>query len=298
MSDLSYSEKGKLEELFEMGTGYVCDFNNRTFKEFIIDSIGLDIYDSKYNYESCSKANRLRAFWKQESNYKLGKLLLDLLDYWKEIVESKTRTERNQLETEINQLGQIFWEDSLQDLLKTDQHKKALFEECYKIAARLNQDSFVENIDAIQAYSDDKDFELLAKKLRESIKNPREIELDRLHTFAMKYTRHLCNKHGINYDKKDPLNSIFGGYVKHLEEKKYVESKMSIKILKSSISVLEHFNSVRNNQTFAHDNLIVNSDEAVLICDNICSLIKFIQALEQKNVETDGLEKIQDESDD
>ena len=150
MSDLSYSEKGKLEELFEMGKGFVCNFNNRQFKEFISDSIGWDIYDSKYNYESGSKANRLRAFGKQESNYKVGKLLLDLLDYWKEIVESKTHTERNQLETEINQLGQIFLKDSLQNLLKTGQHKKALFEEGYKIAARLNQDSCVENIDAIK----------------------------------------------------------------------------------------------------------------------------------------------------
>jgi hypothetical protein len=71
MSDLSFSEKRKLEELFEMGTGYVCDFTNRTFREFIIDSIDLDIDESKYNYETGSKANRLRAFWKEESNYKV-----------------------------------------------------------------------------------------------------------------------------------------------------------------------------------------------------------------------------------
>ena len=110
----------------------------------------------------------------------------------------------------------------MQKLRKTDKCKKALFEECYKIAVRLNQqDSIVKNIDAIQAYSDDKNFELLAKTIREYLKkNQPEIALDRLHTFAMKYTRQLCDKHGINYDKNQPLNSIFGGYVKYLEQKK------------------------------------------------------------------------------
>lgn len=57
-------------------------FSNRTFAEFIKDSIGVDIYDDKYAYGSGSKANRLRALWDTEPDRMIGKLLTDLLEYW------------------------------------------------------------------------------------------------------------------------------------------------------------------------------------------------------------------------
>jgi hypothetical protein len=63
MSDLSNLEKRRLEKLLGMESGYVLDFSNRTFAEFIFDSTGLQIYDARYNYASNSKANKLRRFW-------------------------------------------------------------------------------------------------------------------------------------------------------------------------------------------------------------------------------------------
>lgn len=81
MSDLTFLEKRKFEQLLGMGTGYVSDFNNRTFAEFVLDSTGRDIYDPRYDYGSGSKANRLRAFWQKEENGVVGKLMSDLLDY-------------------------------------------------------------------------------------------------------------------------------------------------------------------------------------------------------------------------
>jgi hypothetical protein len=83
MSDLTSIEKLKLEKLLEMNSGYVLDFSNRTFQEFILETSNIDIYDEKYNYQSGSKANRLRAFWKQETNHIVGELLEKLLEYWK-----------------------------------------------------------------------------------------------------------------------------------------------------------------------------------------------------------------------
>ena len=56
MSDLTSSEKRKLERLFSMGGGYVLDFSNRTFSEFIEESVRRDIYDARYDYGSGSKA--------------------------------------------------------------------------------------------------------------------------------------------------------------------------------------------------------------------------------------------------
>lgn len=80
MSDLTSLEKRKLEKLLGMETGYVLDFSNRTFEEFVRDSTGLNIFDQQYNHGSGSKANRLRAFWQKESNAIVGKLMSEILD--------------------------------------------------------------------------------------------------------------------------------------------------------------------------------------------------------------------------
>src|SRR5580700_1772386 len=81
MSNLTYSEKQKFEKLLRMSSGYVLDFSNRTFAEIVRDTTGLEIYDSRYDYGSGSKANRLRAFWQKENNLVVGKLMADILDY-------------------------------------------------------------------------------------------------------------------------------------------------------------------------------------------------------------------------
>jgi hypothetical protein len=80
MSDLTALEKRKLEQFLGMGSGYVLDFSNRSFEEFVRDSTGREIFDQRYNYASGSKANRLRAFWQKEDNAIVAKLLGDLLD--------------------------------------------------------------------------------------------------------------------------------------------------------------------------------------------------------------------------
>lgn len=80
MSNLTAIEKRKLERVLGMGSGYVLNLSNRTFAEFFLDSFGIDIYDTKYDYDSGSKANRMRAFWERESNYLVGKVLVLLFE--------------------------------------------------------------------------------------------------------------------------------------------------------------------------------------------------------------------------
>lgn len=240
-----------------MGSGYVLDFSNRTFSEFIYDSTKIDIYQEKYNYASGSKANRLRAFWDIEPNHLVGQLTGDLIEH----------------------LNTIKLTGGYLSPGKTDE----LIEECLKIVNRLKEDLPVENVDAIKAISDDKDFNSLSNQLRESIrKNELESSLDRLHTFLIKYIRQLCTTHNIEFEKDHPLHSLFGGYIKFLNNEGIIESKMTEKILKSSISVMEAFNDVRNNQSFAHDNPVLNYDECILIFNDIANVIKFIERIEQK----------------
>jgi len=71
-----------------------------------------------------------------------------------------------------------------------------------------------------------------------------------------------------------------GEYVKALKKEGLIESKMTERILKSSISVMEAFSKVRNEQSYAHDNEVLNYDESLLIFGHVTSSIRFIETLE------------------
>lgn len=115
MSDLSGIEKLKLEKLFGMESGYVMSFSNRTFEEFFLENASINIFQSKYDYASGSKANRLRALWLKENNNLIGKLMVKLLEYWK-------------LQKELN--NQVI---TLEE--------KSLYDQCLQISERLLQNS-------------------------------------------------------------------------------------------------------------------------------------------------------------
>ena len=65
------------EDVFEMGTGYVLDFSNRTFAEFFAD-LGVDI---DQEFPDGSKANRLRAFLRSADAPRVAQALEALLQY-------------------------------------------------------------------------------------------------------------------------------------------------------------------------------------------------------------------------
>lgn len=75
---------------------------------------------------------------------------------------------------------------------------------------------------------------------------------------------------------------MFGEYVRALRDGGHLESAMTERILKSSISVLEAFNDVRNNRSLAHDNPILNYEESLLIFNHVAASVRFIKSLEAK----------------
>ena len=80
MANMTQAEKRNLEEFLQMRSGYVLDFSNRTFQEFVFDSVGLDI-DKEAIGGFGSKASRLRLFWSNQPDHIVGKLLKDLVEY-------------------------------------------------------------------------------------------------------------------------------------------------------------------------------------------------------------------------
>jgi hypothetical protein len=89
MANLTYVDKLQLEKLFGMGSGYVLNFSDRTFQEFVVDCVGIDMYAPGMDAGGSSKAKRLRYFWKTQPNQAAGKLLVALCDYY-QVTESQT----------------------------------------------------------------------------------------------------------------------------------------------------------------------------------------------------------------
>lgn len=261
MATLNYTERRKLEEFLGMGSGYVLDFSNRTFREFIHDSVGMDIDDPNVG-GSGSKAWRLRHFWSEQPDYVVGKLLKDM-------IESVTVDDGN---GDGDGFGAIRYGTRRSTAQKT---------ECMKIADRLLQSAPVSDTRVIAVLSRREEFDRLAKGVLDSInKNDPESGLDRLHTFTITFLRSLCQKHGITIDRDEPLHSLVGKYVKKLKELDLIESQMTERILKSSISVLEYFNDVRNNKSLAHANPVLNRAESLLIFQHVTSLITFMWSID------------------
>jgi hypothetical protein len=80
MANLRNLAKQKLEYLLNMRTGYVLDFTNATFQDFVLTSVGIDV-DEKY--PDGSKAVRLRLFWQSEGDAIVATLMLEMLERWR-----------------------------------------------------------------------------------------------------------------------------------------------------------------------------------------------------------------------
>lgn len=81
MSSLQYTERNLLEKILGMKTGYVSDFSDRTLREFVLEVTGIDIFAKAYEENGTSKANRIRTFWKKESDDTIGLLVGALLKH-------------------------------------------------------------------------------------------------------------------------------------------------------------------------------------------------------------------------
>lgn len=131
MSTLTNIDKLKLEKIFQSasGAGYILDFSDRTFQDFVLTSTGKGIGSETYAVNGVSKANRLRTFWSIESDPIVGKLTAEMLEYWK-----------------------------TQKLLKAElinEHEQALYDESMKIVERLAGKNISKTTDEMNTYDYD-----------------------------------------------------------------------------------------------------------------------------------------------
>lgn len=229
-----------------MSSGYVLNFSNRTFHEFVLDAVRLDIYDAKYDYGSGSKANRLRGFWDVEPDHVVATLMDHMLAYAKQ-----------ELAPDPDLLGRA-----------------------QVILDRLRGAAAVDDLDAIAPNANEADFEKLARSVHDSINaGEPEVGLDRLHTFVSKYVEVLAAQEGVSVRREDPLHSRYAIVVRALRNRGAIETDMAERILRSTISTMESFSTVRNDRSFAHPNKLLGFDEALLIFRHVASAVRFLSAI-------------------
>ncbi len=79
-----------LDDLFEMGSGYVLNFSNPTFSRFFADELNVDIDDPIYSENGTSKGRRLRCFLQKVDVPTVVRTLKALWEY-REAVRQRDR---------------------------------------------------------------------------------------------------------------------------------------------------------------------------------------------------------------
>ena len=251
MVALKHSEMRIIDDALAMGGGYVLNFSDRTIAEFFDDEFGIDIYSAKYAFNGTSKANRMRAFVKAEDEYTVARVLRKLWEHCESIP--------------------IYAAAKNHELIK-----KHFFD----LLAKIEGAAATPRTDAIDRFARDETLEeLVAAIERDMSANKPAAALDRLHTYCMKKFGHLLDSHGVKWDRKEPLHSRAGKYVKALEAS-YPLRDASRQIIKNAIGVFDKFNHVRNDDFLAHDNDLPDHAEARFIFDSIAAILRFIKSIE------------------
>lgn len=254
------NERDNLESVLGMGSGYVLDFSDRTFDDFFYETIGIDPEENSnlFSGRGTSKAKRLRAFIEGGNPSIVAKLLREMWEY-REAMEIAPHVSDDEKAREL----------------------------LFSTIARIEGRSDAIDTSAIEAFEPNETLEELVASIRRDLdaKKP-QAGIDRLHTYCMKRFASLVRKHGGGECGKDaPLHSRVAKYVKLLREQREL-TPLSERIVKSSISVFEAMNPIRNDRSFAHDNPeLVEMEEARFIFDSVTAFLRFSKAIDGRYFE-------------
>ena len=252
MSQIKSIDMLFLDKLLEMESGYVLNFSDRTFANFFAEELNIDIDDPLYAQNGGSKGKRLRRFLQISQPGVSARALRKLWDYREAVRAQHEREEA--LEYARDRLFQIIH--------------------------RLEGDSGLASTDAIERFEyDDTLDELVASIERDIQAHKPHVALDRLHTYCMKKFAHLLRQRGEQPSTGETLNARAGRYFNPLRRSGQIRP-ISQKIMKSTVETFELYNGIRNNESLAHDNSLVESNEARFIFDTVVSMLRFLKTIE------------------
>ncbi len=256
MVNFSKTDIKNLDRIFAMREGYVLDFSNKTFAEFMDDELQVDIYADQYSAVGTSKAKRLREFWRIESAELCASSLLKLWSYRETLggeFAAKDAVTEARNKSEIDALIAKISDGVIADLGST-----------FTTHTSQKQVSITELVAAIERDFKVGDFPAL---------------MDRLHTYSDAKLGHLLDCQNIQYNRSTPLNGKLGLYCKHLESNGNLAQ--SVALLKRTVPLFEQLNEVRNNHSFAHPAQVLDHSSARYLFDMTTATLRHLKAIDR-----------------
>jgi hypothetical protein len=254
MVQIKRNEMRQIDDAFGMGSGYVLNFSDRTMSEWFEDELRINIDDERYKRRGTSKANRLRTFVDNEPPHVVTRMLRAMWAYREGINFTPYGATADDC----------------------GRHKIKLFE----LIDRIESGGGTPATDAVVAFTRDETLEELVQAIRRDAEADKpQAALDRLHTYSMKKFAHLLQLRNAPADKDEPLHSRVGRYVKQLEAERELRP-VTKQIMKNCIGIFQSYNDVRNSHSFAHDNVVVEKEEARFIFETVVSMLRFVRSVE------------------
>lgn len=242
-----------VDQALNMQQGYVLDFSDATFNDFVKRKFGIDATAPAYTVDGTSKAKRLRALLR---SLVPGAQAEVLRAFWAYRNESR----------------------GLHHSIKLEPRVEAGF---LDMIAKLESDALPIGTDPLEAFSDDPTLLALIEAIQREIQaNAPHVALDRLHTYTVKKFTDLLEREGETAGEKETVQSRASRYISKLHQRGEI-GEYSAKIAKSAVQVMEQFNHVRNNQSLAHDNSILSVAEGRYVFETVISLLRFIKTLDE-----------------
>lgn len=267
MALFSYIEKKIIYRFFGIADGYIFKYwsnqgyNKNETRNIILDSCNIDIYNDS-DYSSLSQQKCVEKIFASNNPKLISNLLKGLIEYFNYKTEDDC------------------WSDEdIRDCSKINE-----------IISRLDSINSME-LPNIQKYVN---IEMLANDIEHNLnKGTPELVLDRLHTYATMYLREICNNHNLPIaDDKGNMYSIDGlaGKLKgYYIDNNYCKSEFSTQAIKAMISLFAKFNDIRNDNSFAHPNDVLDKAEAEYVVKTMLSTLQFIMKIEEANYTVDEL---------
>lgn len=254
MADIKHADIRIVDDAFQGDPGYCLNFSDKTYREWFDDEFGINIDDEHYRAGGTSKMNRLRTFLRVSDPMPAARVLRKMWEYR----EGEFRPHEN----------------------------PKIQERLFALIARLEGSSTVASTDALDKFAADETLEELIGSIeRDIVADKPAAALDRLHTYCTKKFGHLLDARKVEWNRDEPLHSRVGKYVKAVHAEKPLQD-MTLQILKGSIAVFDKFNHVRNNQSLAHDNDLLQKSEARFIFDSVSAVLRFVKSVDAGRFES------------
>lgn len=259
MGVLTFIEKQTICRLFGISDGYIFKFwsdrgnyNKNITQQLILESCGIDIYKDK-PYKDLSQQKCVEKIWNESSPQIVAELLSVLSDYFCFV------------------MGTDFWSDE-------DGYDYRRVEEIIK---RLKSSATVS-----LPSQETTDLSLISGDIEANIQAGKpELVIDRLHTFATKYIREICQDHSIDIaDEKGDyysLDSLVAKLKGWYERENYFDSEFCVVAIRNTINIFAKYNDLRNNKSAAHPNPLLQKAEAEYAVKVVVETLMFIDNIEK-----------------